>query len=111
MREIKFRAWNSKKPEMLLLGDLTDANWDIRFIFKHYKIMQYTGITDKNGFEIYEGDIIKRTSPTQGSSKYTVVTWRSGGTGIGFNLRASDGNQSKSFIVIGNIYENPDLLN
>jgi len=60
VREIKFRAWNKENKKMdyfhLTHGDSYGIGGDI---FPEYEIMQYTGLKDKNGKEIYEGDIMK----------------------------------------------------
>ena len=72
MREIKFRAWDKEMGEMLQVGQITfapncdrfeqayimDENNDIRYL-DDCEIMQYTGLEDKHGTPIFEGDIVQ----------------------------------------------------
>lgn len=71
------------------------------------ELLQFTGLLDKNGKEIYEGDMVK----TKRNAVY-AVEWTSFedstmgyGEGVGFNIHEDDNCE-----VIGNIYENPNLL-
>lgn len=129
MKEIKFRVWNKltnkmyshKKLEEMLVN-LTKNDF-IAGIFlplnSDNEIMQYTGLNDKNGNEIYEGDILKGT--TKGNSDeilaITYVKWDRGQFDL-FTEMTSDSWEDALFNymqffdveVMGNIYENPELL-
>lgn len=117
MREIKFRAWDKKHKEMLLgnspslwlsfYGKVVQGfdeygesdDWSNKVI-----LMQFTGLKDKNGKEIYGGDITKHEYLDK--QYLEEVTWsnnRMGWVGI-------DNSYINSYEVIGNIYENPELL-
>ena len=62
MREIKFRAWDNKQNKMRNDGFSIYYDGSIQFAdsieSKDFILMQYTGLKDKNGKEIYEGDIL-----------------------------------------------------
>lgn len=77
--------------------------------------MQYTGIKDKNGKEIYEGDILKCEGIYGRTSFFGEIVWESSSFRMHCKEKFNDflvswvgGNGSK---IIGNIYENPELLN
>lgn len=63
MREIKFRAWDSALKEILpnVQNHIGNGEWAFGNMLNddRYSVMQYTGLTDKNRKEIYEGDIVK----------------------------------------------------
>ena len=107
MREIKFRAWHKNANYMCqnATTDLLDRDY--------LEFMQYTGLKDKNGTEIYEGDILKYSHKAVGSIVREVV-YKSGAFGIEGTVKGTHiifGNILESEReVIGNIYKNPELL-
>lgn len=123
-REIKFRAWNKDLKKMFKIGQITleKGIWNFEpndrdFIGMSipyqpsFVLMQYTGLHDKNGKEIYEGDILKAIRWNNiFLVKYTGTAFylcRKGNNG--FNKITTWNNAEKSE-VIGNIYDNPELL-
>lgn len=123
MRAIKFRAWN---PNGVTTLDGVMLEWDylktVTFgeLRDELQLMQYTGREDTNGQEVYEGDIIERIGGLNMPRKFEVVfderrlAWRLHEIGNASIIDGSDslddGPAIKSVTVIGNIYENPELL-
>lgn len=113
MRELKFRGWDEDNEVMLLQQDLSQcgASWDWLGDYD-VLLMQYTGLKDKNGREIYEGDIcsVDHKDSRYPVTTYNVVRWNdvSGCWYFGIGLPSE---VKWSHEVIGNIHENKELLN
>lgn len=116
MREIKFRAWHNKAGKMLESGT-TRQIFSWKDEGQDIAIMQFTSLYDKNGKEIYEGDVVK-CGYGVGKVIFNVgcfmVEWIDD-TGADmeflFSRKGRRGRDSyDEFEVIGNIYENPELL-
>jgi uncharacterized phage protein (TIGR01671 family) len=112
MREIKFREFYKK--ENIMYRDIDISNECLSIHDDNVVIMQYTGLKDKNGVEIYEGDIVKTTSSElTGRWKHKVykiefkeINCIANAKYMGFDFQFN----VDEIEVIGNIYENPELL-
>ena len=126
MREIKFRTWDNccNAPEYREDGmsDLLETNTfgnllrfsdAIKELWPDDVLMQYTGLKDKNGKEIYEGDILKDKDGAKGK-----IYWRIYGWDVSVYSKPNNFDWPAWAVpvrwieleVIGNIYENPELL-
>lgn len=125
MREIKFRAYHKGAKEILFGNNENTFRWQAEG--QPIELMQFTGLKDKNGKEIYEGDILTSTLgnglPCQikfgefhddAERDFDNITF------IGFYFHEQTGERTafgksiygntECFEIIGNIYENPELL-
>lgn len=105
MREIKFRAWHIVFRQMLTRDEW--YHYGPNLVHGELKsdnciIMQYTGLKDKNGKEIYEGDILGWDDK---SGCPWVVIWE---TMFDHSTWGASHSEAE---IIGNIYENPELIN
>jgi len=113
MRELKFRVWDKDTKEIFDLFGNYNSVWIasiLRGEHPEIEVMQYTGLKDKNGKEIYERDIVKQKR-CQCYDCEKLGEWRV------FIIETYDylaGNtkiaRSEEIEIIGNIYENPELL-
>ncbi|MGU8286404.1 YopX family protein [Clostridium perfringens] len=142
-RDIKFRIYDTDEKEMFYQEDIDYIDFFTGIVFireedgydylidsrSDGKLMQYTGLKDKNGKEIYEGDILrckclkkcKLDSCAEKVIQYknSLIEWWESGCNLGYRLRDSKGKtmmikpthlNTMEVEVIGNIYENPELL-
>lgn len=123
-REIKFRGWSPSIKSMVTPISEVVSNGLIRSAQFHnssdaaystdWILMQYTGLKDKNGKEIYEGDILKTVRyRTEILEHIEHVVFRAGSfcTQSEFDVMVELSYHNKIDIeIIGNQYENPELL-
>ena len=114
MREIKFRAWDNRFKSM----DFGSGDLLLRISKPDFtEPMQYTGIKDKNGVEIFENDVCIHKQVAGGllepaPAKNVQIVW----TELHNGWICDDGKyqysmQTSQLEIIGNIHENPELLN
>lgn len=130
MREIKFRAWDKQNKKMLSSSEFLHKDLYLTLgggimcvnpvgnqyaiAEECYPIMQYTGLKDKNGKEIYEGDIMQNEQMQK-----TVIIWSNDELGFMMVDIEEYPKEEPTYMtndiwvtkeIIGNIYENPELL-
>lgn len=117
---IKFRAWDKEKKIMDIVDGIhfdEDKIWEISChrvcwrSIRYYILMQSTGLHDKNGVEIFEGDIIQNSGEKY-EVKYDLerAGWYPFATDDGCGCCAWEVAGAKYSEVIGNVYEYPELL-
>lgn len=130
MREIKFRAWDKVAENMFIIFDANEqTEWFLPKWKDRYEVMQYTGLKDRAGTEIYEGDILELINEAdrrvKAICKFGKRRIMHGGNTIemqGFYFEV-EGRKTNPIVcnykglhdleimeVRGNIYENPELI-
>ena len=143
-RPIRFRAWDSKNKEWLTYFTLDCSNGQViqashssmkpmegrvHTDYRDYIVSQFTGLTDRNGKEIWEGDIIREADPKyrMDDGKWLwLVEWTEEHACFNVctidreNFKKSDGSPQGTFIslceknddceVLSNVHEHPELL-
>lgn len=125
MRDIKFRLWNDEDNKMERVTEMrqflavsekwecnticdeteTESEW---CVFKN--IMQFTGLTDKNGTDIYEGDIVSSDYYFPDIKCVAAIKYNADSMSFAADDGEQDAYKYGRLVVIGNIYENPELL-
>ncbi len=115
-REIKFRAWDKEEKIMCYQEKGVGSFFEIGgsyleelFYNDDVVVMQYTGLKDRNGKEIYEGDIVRQTLPATGTISTAEIIYSRGRFCLD-NGTIPDDLIPEACEVIGNIYENPELI-
>lgn len=123
MREFKFRAWDTEKQEMATVNFIGLNDYEVGMEDEEYRrwratypyvciLMQYTNLKDKNGKEIYEGDILKVKVDDGEANLY--VKYTNGEYRVVNKGKWEDSLYAYMYFgdveVVGNIYENKDLI-
>src|SRR5688572_3216637 len=114
-RVIKFRAWDKVSNQWTTMGMWQDTRSRLFGISEHERVvvMQFTGLKDKNGKEIYEGDTLRIDLGDDGDD-FLPVFWDNEAAMFMYGVNSPE-SLSEAFYfdvyIAGNIYEHPELLN
>lgn len=120
-RPFKFRVWDTHQKQFIDFGvGSLRSDYTLNDIFEdnfndgdRYTIQQFTGLTDKYGKDIYEGDILKFSLAFAFSGEYSdlvEVKWNNKSGRWIVPMVTIDYFNSSYVEIVGNIYENPELL-
>jgi uncharacterized phage protein (TIGR01671 family) len=124
MREIKFRAWDVDRKAWMNEQDVYNevqeqGRWNPER-GERFRLMQFTGLLDKNGKEIYEGDIVRlhgwwdANGPSGYEQPEVLVFWSEKHCGFdpyaNYDCDCGVHHEGEESEIIGNIYENPELI-
>lgn len=113
---LKYRAWDNWRKRMSVVDRIYIDTEGVRLYddfgeywrdFRDVKLMQSTGLKDKNGKEIFEGDIVK-CSGLLGTIESFKAMWIC--SFVKYNNYQKVGFFAQEIEVVGNVYENPELL-
>ena len=109
MNDIRFRSWDSQLGELVYWTRRADG-YNKETFFNRAEIDQYTGVNDKNGLEIYEGDVLEvYMEGCKQDWGYLVDNLRDFYEALD-TIDSYQRIEENKMKVIGNIYENPELL-
>ena len=112
MREIKFRAWEAIEKRFLLWDEVQENT--IQDVFRPFDYQQFTGLRDKNGNEIYEGDVVEwlvnGDVVRRGIVEYVAEFGGYDMKNFSDEYHVCNDWLRGEYTVLGNIYENPELV-
>lgn len=108
MREIKFRAWREQVNRFRFFDISTGFNVENADVFT--SVEQFTGLLDKNGVEIYEGDIVESDFYLPDIASVAEIKYNNGLMRFVFDSGEQDAFEYGNLAVIGNIHQNKELL-
>lgn len=123
----KFRAWD-KENKVMLKVDSIDFEYELINInglwraFEHVVLMQSTGLIDKNGVEIFKGDVVKiavnngfdylenELTIVKESDYYSGLICKLVSADLEYRIFDEEAQSGYQYVIVGNFYENPELL-